>query len=150
VPSSWVATRSSPRPAEWVIRQTSGADWFDLRNFNSTDAHSGGTRITNDDRVWITEKYTGGLNARWVVPFMERFPTAIKFDDKWDEESRDNNNHSTVNIWSYTGPGGNTIRVNPTTGAFENATFGNWMNVGPQFISSNPFRNGPDQHPHGL
>jgi iron complex outermembrane receptor protein len=142
VPSSWIATRSSPRAAEWTIRQTSGNDWFNLRNFTSTDTRSGGTRITNDDRTWITEKWTGRLNARWTVPFMERFPTALKFGAKWDEESRLNNNHTNVNIWAYTGPGGNTIRVNPTTGAFENATVGNWANLGPQFVSSNPFEYG--------
>jgi iron complex outermembrane recepter protein len=142
VPSSWIATRSSPRSAEWVIRQTSGADWFDLRSFTSTDARSGGTRITNDDRTWITEKWTGLTNARWVLPFIERFPTTVKFGGKWDEESRNNNNHTNVNIWSYTGPGGNTIRVNPTTGAFENASVGNWANLGPRFVSANPFELG--------
>jgi TonB-dependent receptor len=142
VPSSWIATRSSPRAAEWVIRQTSGNDWFDLRSFVNTDARSGGTRITNDDRTWITEKWTGLFNARWALPFMERFPTTVKFGSKWDEESRDNNNHSNVNVWSYVGPGGNTIRVNPTTGAFENATTGNWANVGPQFLAVNPFEYG--------
>ncbi len=142
VPSSWIATRSSPRAAEWVIKQTTGNDWFDLRSFTSTDARAGGTRITNIDRTWVTEKWTGKLNARWVVPFMQRFPTALKFGGKWDEESRDNNDHGNVGIWAYTGPGGNTIRVNPTTGAFENATVGNWANLGPQFVSSNPFENG--------
>ncbi len=142
VPSSWTATRTSPRAHQWVIRQTSGADWFDLRNFNSTDTRSGGTRITNDNRTWITEKWTGTLNARWAVPFMERFPTTLKFGSKWDEETRDNNNLTNVDIWAYTGPGGNTIRVNPTTGAFENATVGNWVNVGPQFVAKNPFEFG--------
>ena len=142
VPSSWIATRASPRSAEWTIRQTSGSDWFDLGSFTNTDARSGGTRITNDDRTWVTEKWTGALNARWALPFMERFPTSVKFGGKWDEESRDNNNHSNVNIWSYTGPGGNTIRVNPTTGAFENATVGSWANLGPRFVSSNPFEYG--------
>jgi iron complex outermembrane recepter protein len=142
VPSSWIATRSSPRAAEWVIRQTSGNDWYDLRSFTNTDARSGGTRITNDDRTWVTEKWTGVLNARWALPFMTRFPTSVKFGGKWDEESRDNNNHTNVNIWSYIGPGGNTIRVNPNTGAYENATFGSWANLGPQFVSSNPFETG--------
>ncbi|MGH7945622.1 MAG: TonB-dependent receptor domain-containing protein, partial [Opitutaceae bacterium] len=32
--------------------------------------------------------------------------------------------------YSYVGPGGNTTRVNPTTGANENVTFGNWANLG--------------------
>jgi iron complex outermembrane receptor protein len=142
VPSSFIATRSSPRATEWTIRQTSGNDWFDLRSFNNTDVRSGGTRITNDDRTWITEKWTGLANARWVVPFMERFPTTIKFGGKWDEETRNNNNHTDVNIWAYTGPGGNTTTVSPTTGANQNVTFGNWANVGPQYISSNPFEMG--------
>lgn len=142
VPSGFIATRSSPRATEWVIRQTTGNDWYDLRSFNSTDSRSGGTRINNDDRTWITEKWTGLLNAKWAVPFMERFPTIVKFGAKWDEETRNNNNHTDVNIWAYTGPGGNTTTVNPNTGANQNATFGNWLNVGPQFISSNPFEMG--------
>jgi TonB-dependent receptor len=142
VASSWIATRSSPRSAEWVIRQTSGPSWSDLSNFTSTDSRSGGTRITNDDREWITEKWTGMLNAAWALPFIERFPTKIKFGGKWDEETRNNNNHSDVNIWAYTGPGGNTTTVSPTTGANTNVTFGNWTNLGPQFISSNPFEMG--------
>jgi TonB-dependent receptor len=143
VASSWIATRPHERSAEWTIRQTSGADWFDLRSFTvnpqSIDRRAGGTRITNDDRTWVTEKWTGLLNARWVVPFMSRFPTAVKFGGKWDEETRNNQNKSDVNIWTYVGPGGNTIRTNPNTGAFESETFGNWANVGPQFISPHPF-----------
>jgi iron complex outermembrane receptor protein len=142
VPSSWIATRTSPRSHQWVIRQTSGNDWFNPRSFVNTNVRDGGTRITNDDRTWITEKWTGRLNARWALPFMERFPTSLKFGGKWDEETRDNNNHSAINIWSYVGPGGNTVRVNPTTGAFENATTGNWADVGPQFIAKNPFEFG--------
>lgn len=142
VASSWIATRGNPRSAEWVVRQTSGPDWYDLANFVSTDARSGGTRVTNDDRTWVTEKWTGTINARWAVPFLKRFPTVLKFGSKWDEETRDNNNHSATNIWAYTGPGGNTTTVSPTTGANVNSTFGNWMNVGPQFVSVNPFEMG--------
>lgn len=139
---SFIATRPSEDSWEWTIRQTSGADWFDLRNFNSTDSRSGGTRITNDDRTWITEKWTGTANAKWALPFFERFPTVVKFGGKWDEELRDNNHHSETNIWAYTGPGGNTTTVNPTTGANQNATFGHWLNVGPEFLSANPFELG--------
>src|SRR5207237_1094656 len=84
VASSWTATRSSPRAAEWVIRQTSGNDWYNLRSFTSTDVRAGGTRITNDDREWITEKWTELVNARTVLPFMNRFPTTVKFGTKWD------------------------------------------------------------------
>lgn len=146
VPSSWVATRANPRSAEWVVRQTSGADWNNLANFvtnpSGVDRRAGGPRITNDDRTWITEKWTGTLNARWAVPYFQRFPTILKFGGKWDEETRNNNDKSAVNIWSYTGPGGNTIRVNPTTGANEVDTFGSWTNLGSQFTSSNPFEMG--------
>jgi len=141
-PGSWIATRPSPESWEWTIRQTSGADWFDLRSFNSTDARSGGTRITNDDRTWTTTKWTGTANAKWALPFFERLPTVVKFGGKWDEELRDNNHHTDTNIWAYTGPGGNTTTVSPTTGANQNATFGHWLNVGPQFVSANPFETG--------
>ncbi|MDO8543595.1 MAG: TonB-dependent receptor, partial [Opitutaceae bacterium] len=139
VPSGWTATRPNQESWEWTIRQNSGADWFDLRSFTNTDVRNGGTRVANDDRTWITEKWTGTLNARWMVPFLEKFPTVLKFGSKWDEESRRNNIHTPVNIWSYIGPGGNTTAVSPTTGAIQNVTFGNWANVGPQFISSYPY-----------
>lgn len=139
VPGGFIATRSSPRAAEWVIRQTSGNSWFDPRSFTSTDTRAGGTRVTNDNRTWITEKWTGMLNARWVLPFMTRFPTAVKFGGKWDEETRNNNNWNDWSVWAYTGPGGNTTTVNANTGANQNTAWGNWANVGPQFISPHPF-----------
>ena len=141
IASGFTATRPNAQSWEWTIRQTSGPDWFDLRNqyLAETDTRAGGTRVNNDDRVWITEKYTGALNATWAVPFLQRFPTTMKFGGKWDEESRNNRTDTEMNIWSYIGPGGNTVRSNPTTFAVENATFGNWANVGPQFVSPFPF-----------
>jgi iron complex outermembrane receptor protein len=142
VASSWVATRPSPNSWEWTLRQTSGSDWFDLRSFTNTDSRSGGTRVDNVDRVWITEKWTGTANARWVVPFLERFPTVVKIGGKWDEETRKNNDHGAWNIWSYAGPGGNTHGVSATTGANIITAWGNWANVGPQFVSANPFEMG--------
>ncbi len=142
VASSWIATRPSDQSWEWTIRQTSGADWFDLRSFTNTNANTGGTRVTNDDRTWVTEKWTGTLNARWAVPYLERFPTVVKFGGKWDEESRNNRDHGAVSVWSYIGPGGNTVAINPTTGTYQNTAFGSWANLGPNFISSNPFELG--------
>jgi iron complex outermembrane receptor protein len=142
VASSWIATRANPRSAEWTIRQTSGNDWLNLGNFTSTDSRAGGTRVSNDDRTWLTEKWTGTLNAKWPLPFMKTFPTSIKFGGKWDEETRKNNDRSALNTWSYIGPGGNTTTVNATTGANQNVTYGNWANVGPEFTSSNPFESG--------
>jgi len=139
VSGGWTATRPSPESWEWTIRQTSGADWFDLRSFTNTDTRAGGTRVNNDDRLWITEKWTGTTNARWAVPFMQRFPTVIKFGGKWDEETRKNNTYTPVEVWSYNGPNGNTTTLNPTTGANEITSWGNWANVGPQFISKHPF-----------
>ena len=135
VSSSWVATRPNPQSWEWTIRQTSGPDWYDLHNFTSTNASTGGTRVDNDDRTWATEKWIGNANARWTVPFMERFPTILKFGGKWDEETRKNNDHGDVSVWSYIGPGGNTIGVNPTTKANIDTAWGNWANLGPQYIS---------------
>ena len=139
VPSGFTATRPHPDSWEWTIKQDSGNDWFDLRSFTSTDTRAGGTRVNNDDRTWITTIYSGQLNARWAVPWFERFPVALKFGGKWSEESRNNNNMTDWNIWSYVGPGGNTVTQNANTGAWQNATFGNWANVGPQFISPHPF-----------
>lgn len=144
VASGFTATRPSKESWEWTIRQNSGADWFDLRSFVDTNSRSGGTRVNNDDRTWVTEKWTGTLNARFAprASIFQRFPTLLQFGGKWDEELRDNNNNTDVNIWAYTGPGGNTTTVNPTTGANQNATFGHWLNVGPQFQATNRFELG--------
>jgi len=139
VASSWIATRPSPDSWEWTIRQTSGNDWYDARSFTNTDSRSGGTRVNNDNRTWITEIWSGQLNARWAVPFMERFPTSLKFGGKWSEESRNNNIVSDWDIWSYVGPGGNTVTRSATTGAMQNVTTGNWANLGPEFISPHLF-----------
>ena len=144
----WTATRPNAQSWEWTIRQNSGPDWMDLRNWNNitgsaaTDGRAGGTRVTNVDRTWATEKWTGVLNARWNVPFLEKFPTVIKFGGKWDEESRKNNNHDITSVWSYNGPGGNTTSVDPITGNNVIRTFGNWTNVGPQFTSTYPYTMG--------
>ncbi len=141
-PGGFIATRTSPKAWEWTIRQTSGNDWFDLRNFTNTNAYTGGTRATNDDRTWTTEKWTGTANVKWVVPGMERFPSTIKFGAKWDEETRKNQDHGAVSVWSYVGPGGNTVSVSPTLGTNINTAFGSWANLGPQFVSANPFETG--------
>ncbi len=140
----FTATRPSANSWEWTMRQTSGADMFDLRSFTSTDSRAGGTRVINDNRHWITEKWTGTLNARFAPRFsiFQRFPTLFQFGSKWDEETRDNYDDSSYQIWAYTGPNGNTTRVNPTTGGNESVTFGNWLNVGPQYQSTNVFELG--------
>jgi len=136
VPSSFVATRPNPESWEWTIRQTGGNNWYDRSSFVDTNPRSGGTRVNNDDRTWVTTLLAGQLNARWAVPFMRRFPTLLKFGGKLAEESRDNNNMSDWNIWSYTGPGGNTVTTNDQ-GINVNTAFGNWSNLG--FISPHPF-----------
>jgi iron complex outermembrane receptor protein len=139
VNGGWIATRPNAQSWEWSIRQTSGADWFDLHSFSNTSTTTGGTRITNDNRTWVTEKYTGTLNFAWNVPFLERFPTKMKFGAKWDNEGRYNRTDTDLNTYAYVGPGGNTVVWNPTTESFRIATFGNWANVGPQYISPFPF-----------
>jgi TonB-dependent receptor len=138
VASNWTATRPHPGSWEWTIRQTSGADWYNLANFTSTDVRSGGAQVSNNDPFWVTEIWTGQLNAKWALPF-KRWPVSLKFGGKWAEESRQNNNHTPWNIWSYVGPGGNTVTVNPNTQVYQNATFGNWANVGPDYTSPHPF-----------
>jgi TonB-dependent receptor len=137
VPSEWIATRPHQGSWEWTIRQTSGPDWHNYANFVDTNVRSGGTRVENSGRVWTTEIWNGQANAKWALPFMQRFPTVVKFGGQWNEESRDTTHLDDWNVWSYIGPGGNTPRVNPTTGANENAAFGHWANLG--FISPHPF-----------
>ena len=135
IPSGFIATRPNAQSWEWTIKQTSGPDWYDLKNWTFADSRAGGTRVNNDNRTWVTEKWTGALNATWNVPYLQRFPTRMKFGAKWDEETRNNRTDSDLDIWSYIGPGGNTVGVNPTTGAIINTSYGNWANVGPQFVS---------------
>jgi TonB-dependent receptor len=135
VPSSWIATRSGPGSWEWTIRQTSGNDWFDMQSFTSTNTQTGGTSATDRTETWATEKWTGMLNARYVVPFMERFPTTVKAGGKWDEESRRNHNWNTYAKWTYVGPGGNAVTYNPATETYAISKWGNWASVGPQYVS---------------
>ncbi len=152
VAAGFIATRPNVQSWEWDVRQTGGLDWNDLRNFSDTNNRSGGTRVNNDNRTWITEKWTGTLNARWVVPFLQKLPTVMKFGGKWDEEYRYNRTDSDMDIWSYIGPGGNTVTYNNTIGAWQNTAFGNWANVGSQFISPIPFDGGTTNsfHIYGL
>lgn len=136
VPSSWSATRPHAESWEWAIRQTTGADWYDLRSFVNTNTRDGGTRVNNSGREWATEIWNGQLSGTWTLPF-QRFPTKIKIGGKWNEESRQNYDIGSWQVYSYVGPGGNTTTVNPTTGVNQNATFGSWANLG--FVSPHPF-----------
>ena len=135
VPSSWIATRPSLKSWEWTVRQTSGLNWFNLANW------SGGTRVENSGRKWATEIWSGQLNARWVLPFFRKFPTAVKIGGKWNEESRDNANNDAWNIWRYVGPGGDVFTgYNASTGVPAFTTSGNWNNLG--FVAPHPFDTG--------
>jgi len=150
VAAGWIATRPNVQSWEWTIRQIAGNDWNDLRNFTNTDTRAGGTRVNTDNRTWITEKWTGTLNARWMVPGLERFPTVLKFGGKWDEENRYNRTDTDMDIWSYVGPGGNAVQRNPNTLAMFNTSFGNWANVGPQFVAQIPWDGGTTNFLHTI
>ena len=63
----------------------------------------------------------------------------MKFGGKWDEETRNINLLQDVNYWSYNGPGGNTTAISPTNGTPVITSWGNWADVGSQYISPNPF-----------
>ncbi len=128
--SDWEATRENPYSYEWTIRQLSGPDWYELGNFQDTNNRNGGTRVTNSGRVFITELWDGQLNAKWTVPHFERFPTSVKFGGKWTQEYRLNNNWNDWNVWSYIGPGGNTVTWNQTIDTWQNVTYGSWANLG--------------------
>lgn len=112
------ARRSNHTSYEWTIQQVSGADWFNLENFTNP-------RTGNEGRYARTEIYNGQLDFRWRTPF-ERFPVAIKFGGKWNEESRDNGNETSYYTWSYIGPGGNTLTGYNATGAPVITTNGTW------------------------
>ncbi|MCX6955138.1 MAG: TonB-dependent receptor [Verrucomicrobia bacterium] len=148
MPAGFVMTRPNAQSWEWTVRQTEGADWTDLRNYSDTNTRSGGTRVNNDNRTWFTTKWTAAVNARWVMPWLEKFPTVMKFGAKWDAENRYNRTDSDMDIWSYIGPGGNTVTRNATTGVYTNTAFGNWANVGPQYISPLPFGDGTTNSVH--
>ncbi len=141
VASGWIATRPNPQSWEWTIRQTSGADWFNMNSFTSTNAQTGGTSIQDRTETWSTEKWTAMANAQWTLPWLQQFPTKIKFGGKWDEENRLNHNWNTTAKWAYIGPGGDTVTYNPATQVFAITGFGNWANLGPQYISPLKFDN---------
>jgi iron complex outermembrane recepter protein len=135
VPSSWTATRPSPQSWEWTLHQTGGADWFDMHSFTSTNSQTGGTGLTDRTETWATEKWTGMLNAAYMLPFLEKFPTTVKVGGKWDEENRRNHNWNSWAKWAYVGPGGDTVTYNPATQTNAITGWGNWANVGPQYTS---------------
>ena len=139
VASSFIATRPNDRSWEWTIRQTSGADWFNMNSFTSTNGQLGGTSIQDRTETWTTMKWTGTLNARYPLPFLERFPTVFKMGGKWDEEDRINHNWNGMAKYVYVGPGGDTVTYNPATQTNTVTAFGNWANLGPQYISPEKF-----------
>jgi TonB-dependent receptor len=135
IPVDWTATRPAADSHEWSIRQTSGPDPFDLRNW------TGGTVVNSANSRWITEVYLASANARWTVPFFRTLPMVLKFGGKWTEENRKNNNYAPWNVWRYTGPGGDVLTgYNATTGVPTFTTSGNWANLG--FIAKHPFETG--------
>ena len=145
VPASFIATRPNAQSWEWNIKQTSGKDWFNLANFGQpttgTNSQLAGTSAQDRTDNWTTEKYTETLNARYVLPFMEKFPTTVKFGGKVDDEDRINHNWNGVAKYVYTGPGGDTVAYNPNTQTYSITAIGNWGNLGPQFVSPDQFRN---------
>ena len=128
--SGWTATRPSPESWEWTIRQTSGADWFNLANW------SGGTRLTNIDRTWITDIWSGAVNARWTPSWFRRFPTVVRFGGKWGEESRNNRTNDAMSVWRYVGPGGDVV-TRDANGTPSSVASGSWANLG--FVARQPF-----------
>jgi TonB-dependent receptor len=130
LPSGWSATRPSSESYEWTIRQTSGPDWFNLANW------TGGTRLTNIDRTWITDIWTGALNARWTPSFLRNFPSVVRFGGKWGEEGRDNRTNDAMAVWRYTGPGGDLV-TRDANGTPSATASGSWANFG--FQARQPF-----------
>ncbi|PAW66403.1 MAG: hypothetical protein B9S34_08230 [Opitutia bacterium Tous-C1TDCM] len=135
IPIDWTATRPAADSHEWTIRQTSGPDPFDLRNW------TGGTRVNSANSRWITEVYLASANAKWTVPFFRSLPMVVKFGGKWTEENRKNNNYAPWNLWRYIGPGGDVLTgYNAATGIPTFTTSGSWANLG--YHAVHPFETG--------
>jgi len=126
----WAATRPSAESYEWTIRQTSGPDPSNLANW------TGSMTVSNLDRTWITDIWSGQLNARWTPSFLSRFPTVVSVGSKWTEESRNNRNDDAMSVWRYIGPNGDTVTrdVNGTPTA---TSSGNWARLG--YVAVQPF-----------
>ncbi len=145
VPASFIATRPDEQSWNWTIKQTSGNDWFNINNFgppNNSGSNSqvGGTSVQDRTDYYKTEKWTEVLNAAYDLPFMKRFPTVVKIGGKVDDEDRIANNLNNISKWVYVGPGGDTTAFNPATGTSSVTSYGNWANLGTQYISPAPFR----------
>ena len=128
--SGWSATRPSAESYEWTIRQTSGIDPSNLANW------TGGTPLTNIDRTWITDIWSGQVNARWTPAFLSRFPTVVSFGSKWTEETRNNRTNDAMSVWRYIGPGGDVV-TRDVNGTPSVTASGNWANLG--FVAVQPF-----------
>jgi iron complex outermembrane receptor protein len=135
LPVDWTATRPRADSHEWRIRQTSGPDPFDLKNW------TGGTRVQSADSRWITEVYLASANAKWTFPLFGRLPAVLKFGGKWTEENRKNNNYAPWELWRYIGPGGDTFTgIAAATGIPNVTANGSWANLG--YIAIHPFETG--------
>ncbi len=135
IPVDWTATRPRADSHEWTIRQTSGPDPFELRNW------TGGTRVQSANSRWITEIHLAAANAKWTFPLFGRVPAVLKFGGKWTEESRKNNNYAPWELWRYIGPGGDTFNgITAATGIPNVTATGSWANLG--YIALHPFETG--------
>ncbi|MBI5382256.1 MAG: TonB-dependent receptor [Opitutae bacterium] len=138
ITSDFIATRPGNTSHEWVIRQVSGPDWFNLANRTYP-------RITNEGRYARTEIWTGELNAKWTTP-LRKFPTILKFGAKWSDETRKNGNETPYYTWAYVGPGGVQYRadgtLDTTTGSFAAFPNRNTWNTGTTNILTTVNSNG--------
>ena len=135
IPVDWTATRPRADSHEWTIRQTSGPDPYELRNW------TGGTRVQSADSRWITEIYLASANAKWTFPLLGRLPAVLKFGGKWTEENRKNNNYAPWELWRYIGPGGDTFTgITAATGIPAVTANGSWANLG--YLAIHPFETG--------
>jgi iron complex outermembrane receptor protein len=147
VPSSWTATRPQPESWEWTIRQTSGNDWFNRASFVDTNTRSGGTRVNNDDRTWITRlsparSTPAGPCRSWNV-FRPCSASAASGRRKPRQQQHVRLEHLVLHRARRQHGRPNAL------GANVNTAFGNWANLG-RSSSPPPLRHGHDQRPHRL
>lgn len=94
----YTATRSSVDSGDWVLTQTSGADWGNAANYLNP-------RITDEGRTDFNEIYSAGIDATYKKPLFG-LPTFFKAGFRSREDTRKFTDQRPWLGYSYIGPGG--------------------------------------------
>jgi iron complex outermembrane recepter protein len=94
----FTATRSDYDKADWKIKQLSGPDWSDLRNYLNP-------RVAGFFRKIVDERFSGQVDATYKTKLL--FPLTLKAGAKVQQQIHDQQQLlNTYLAWNYIGPGG--------------------------------------------